>query len=817
MSALKTQHHFPLVRKRAGAGNEKLYNDTMINEIPLCGGVSAGRGGFLTSRNDKQTYKHTNQQNKKGMKKTILLLTICLFAASISASAQTQKKDIPLWKWAIQPQFEEVGNFFEGLARAEQNGKWGFIDKTGKWIIQPKFDYRVGDFSEGLARAGQNDKYGYIDKTGEWVIQPQFDYGWSFSEGLALAYQNGKWGFIDKTGKWVIEPQFDNVGYFSESLACAKQNDKWGFIDKTGKWVIEPQFDYVGYFSESLACAKQNGKYGFIDKTGKWIIQSKFDGVGSFFEGLARAEQNGKEGFIDKTGKWIIQPQFDWIESFREGLARAKQNGKRGFIDKTGKWIILPQFDNVGIFSEGLARIKRNDKYGFISFVKNADDYIKLYISEDIKTWQQKDEFESIEAYKQRMATIEAQTKKLFNDAVAAYKTSPLFASATAKVEISAYDSENRTFLVSLPATGEQFVVKVEDAAEARRLKENWENTKIADANFINARNTQTGEEKIMMAGISLQNGNNVYASGQYQYEQIVFNSNIAEVDLRNIVPTGDIYTPKTTVRTENLTAQKSDVDIEIPETKIKNDKTFAVIIGVEDYDNTDNVPFARNDAHIFHQYAMKTLGIPKDNIKYLDNAGYGDITTALAWIKGLKELDNSAKVLFYFAGHIMCYENTKNSDEEPERYLLPKDALMGTERKLSYKLDEIYSHLGNLPVLSTTVFLDACYAGNGKGARGIAITNREDIVKGNLVVFTASDLKQTALPYAEKGHGLFTYFLLEKIKQTQGNVTYKDLFEYLKEKVEAQASRDIKEQTPKIIPSPALKEKWENMKLYEK
>jgi hypothetical protein len=67
MSALKTQHHFPLVRKRAGAGNEKLYNDTMVNEIPLCGGVSAGRGGFLTS--GSETNKHTNIQINKQINK----------------------------------------------------------------------------------------------------------------------------------------------------------------------------------------------------------------------------------------------------------------------------------------------------------------------------------------------------------------------------------------------------------------------------------------------------------------------------------------------------------------------------------------------------------------------------------------------------------------------------------------------------------------------------------------------------------------------------------------------------------------------------
>src|SRR5690606_5863320 len=65
-------------------------------------------------------------------------------------------------------------------------GKSGFIDQTGKVVIEPKFD-GVDDFSEGLTKSYMVGKYstGYIDKTGEIVIQPQFDIGSNFSEGFA--------------------------------------------------------------------------------------------------------------------------------------------------------------------------------------------------------------------------------------------------------------------------------------------------------------------------------------------------------------------------------------------------------------------------------------------------------------------------------------------------------------------------------------------------------------------------------------------------------------------------------------------------------
>ncbi|MFH5163641.1 WG repeat-containing protein [Campylobacter coli] len=60
------------------------------------------------------------------------------------------------------------------MAKVELNRKYGFIDKSGKIVIEPKFD-GVGNFSEGLAKVKLNGKYGFIDKSGKIVIEPKFD------------------------------------------------------------------------------------------------------------------------------------------------------------------------------------------------------------------------------------------------------------------------------------------------------------------------------------------------------------------------------------------------------------------------------------------------------------------------------------------------------------------------------------------------------------------------------------------------------------------------------------------------------------------
>ena len=300
---------------------------------------------------------------------------------SISGFEDSSERATNLYHQRIVCYPDYIGSFSEGLAAVEKNlsegpvvlqkdNKWGFIDKTGRVVIEPQWDF-AWDFSEGLAYVNKDGKYGFIDKTGKVVIEPQWDDAWSFSEGLARVEKNGKYGFIDKTGKVVIEPQWDSADDFSEGLAVVEKDNKRGFIDKTGRVVIELQWDwdyYLDGFSEGLAAVKKNNEWGFIDETGKVVIEPQWYRAYDFSEGLATVEKIVKRGFIDKTGQMVIQPQWYLTSSFSEGLARVKkyEYGKWGFIDKTGKVVIEPQWDSADDFSEGLARVEKNGKYGFI-------------------------------------------------------------------------------------------------------------------------------------------------------------------------------------------------------------------------------------------------------------------------------------------------------------------------------------------------------------------------------------------------------------------------------------------------------------------
>ncbi|HBH3655659.1 TPA: WG repeat-containing protein [Clostridioides difficile] len=147
----------------------------------------------------------------------------------------------------IKPQFNNTYHFSNGLAKVVLK-EYGYVDKNGEIVIDYAFNGLSGDFignfSEGLAYATITNRLNeYIDKTGKIVIQPKFDDAKDFSEGLAGVKIGDKWGFIDKEGKIVINPIFNDLQPFKENLAFVMKDDKWGVIDKNGKVII--QFKYL--------------------------------------------------------------------------------------------------------------------------------------------------------------------------------------------------------------------------------------------------------------------------------------------------------------------------------------------------------------------------------------------------------------------------------------------------------------------------------------------------------------------------------------------------------------------------------------------
>ena len=102
--------------------------------------------------------------------------------------------------------------------------------------------------------------------------------------------------------------------------------------------------------------------------------------------------------------------------------------------------------------------------------------------------------------------------------------------------------------------------------------------------------------------------------------------------------------------------------------------------------------------------------------------------------------------------------------------------------------------------------------------ARAVAIKPKATVPQGNMVVFSAVSNDETALPYEEKGHGMFTYFLLKKLQETKGDVTLKELGDYIRNKVKSESILiNDKSQSPTITASGTLANNWQKMKLNNK
>jgi hypothetical protein len=272
-------------------------------------------------------------------------------------------------KVVIEPTWEEVRDFSEGIAQVKRGGKWGWFDKTGR-LVEPTLD-SFPLFYEGLAAFERDGKWGFIDTKGTVVVKPEWDEVGSFNGGYAGVKRGGKWGGIDKTGRLVTPLGRCEQLQFQAQLRLwsIKREGKWGFMDMSGRVVVKPGWDDGGaYFSEGLSPVIRGGKWAFVDKTGKVVIPFEWEDALPFSEGLAPVERNKKWGFIDKTGKFVIEPRWDLAMGFQEGLATVEQDGKWGAIDKTGKVVIEPQWSNFLplTFCQGLACIQKDKKYGFI-------------------------------------------------------------------------------------------------------------------------------------------------------------------------------------------------------------------------------------------------------------------------------------------------------------------------------------------------------------------------------------------------------------------------------------------------------------------
>jgi hypothetical protein len=447
-------------------------------------------------------------------------------------------------------------------------------------------------------------------------------------------------------------------------------------------------------------------------------------------------------------------------------------------------------------------------------FIDNFDyvSFIKEFVTNKINNWQQKGEFEKISDYTLRV-TKDGFDKSIYKfqlEAIARLKSYLwIYFGEKSSFKLNPYDSENETFIVNSELFGD-LPIKV-SIDKAPYFKDNFNKVMFKNPEFVLSNN------KLVLSNLDFEfESNTCWAyniSEKLKYTNTVIDYNFDKIDIN--VTQSSINKATTEIENKNISVGKSSVEINIPEnTKVAN--RYALIIGNEDYqsmqrtlNSEQNVPFAVNDAIVFRDYAVKTLGVEQENITFLTNATAGQMAQQIDKIcKMLSKLGNKAELIVYYAGHGYPDENTKIP------YLVPVD-VSASNLEMGIKLNDFYRNLSATNAKRVVVFLDACFTGGGRSngllaSRGIKVIPKEDALNGNLVVVSASSGLQSALPYQNEKHGMFSYYLFKKLQESKGNIALGDLFTFLKESVSLQSLKiNNKEQDPTINVSPAVEQEY--------
>lgn len=311
---------------------------------------------------------HCFAKNMKMPKATILLLIVL---GSIWAQAQ-QLQLIP----------------------KQHNGKWGYINKMGTWVIAPAYDY-AEPFEGELAIAG----------TGKWVVTTS-----KYDQDSKRPSFQGNMGLIDKTGKWVLPCDWIKIYNLKDGMRLlamgeymkySDEPDAYTFMDITsyafaneqGKIIVPPgKYNLANDFKNGYAMVGEGnfqagvvqGLEGLINTKGKEIVGLKYQHVFDFNHGLARVAKGefipvfiGKYGYINSTGKEIIPERYEDAYDFSDGMAAVKLNGLYGYIDTTGKMVIKNRFAEASSFFDGMAVVGvYNKKKGKDQQEEDEDDYM---------------------------------------------------------------------------------------------------------------------------------------------------------------------------------------------------------------------------------------------------------------------------------------------------------------------------------------------------------------------------------------------------------------------------------------------------------
>jgi hypothetical protein len=339
------------------------------------------------------------------MKQLVLLFAMIVLTSFVFAQDLKPKKDKDTKKygyvdqadaWVIQPMYDDVEAFKDGIAKITAAKKVGLIDVKGTVLVAPTYD-KIEAFKNGVATMSLNKKEGLITDKGVALLEPQYDNIATFKNGLATVSLLKKEGLITDKGMVLIAPKYDNIDNFKYGVAEVKLGTLFGLIDSTGKEILKPQFDKINAFSNGYAKVGAQTNFGLVKLDGTITIPAVYTQLDVLGTTVLVLKTNW--GMLKTDGSVVFEPVFLEKPSFNvkstDGnmLAIVKKlvpNSaivSKGIINKEGKIILDFTFEYIAREMPFWVA-KTLDKYWFFmndAFKKVSDDYEDLTLSGKVR------------------------------------------------------------------------------------------------------------------------------------------------------------------------------------------------------------------------------------------------------------------------------------------------------------------------------------------------------------------------------------------------------------------------------------------------
>src|SRR5690606_39037021 len=175
--------------------------------------------------------------------------------------------------WEVTPtsNIQQLFPGDEGLNGALIDGKYGFVDRSGKLRIANRYQ-QIGEFSEGLAPVKIGNLWGYIDSNDKISIQPHFTEAGEFTNGVAIVKKDGKANLINKNGKELLSEFYERISIIDDNYYLTENNSLFGLANAVGTEISIPKFDELRREGPDKILIRRGEKYGIMKETGEYSL-----------------------------------------------------------------------------------------------------------------------------------------------------------------------------------------------------------------------------------------------------------------------------------------------------------------------------------------------------------------------------------------------------------------------------------------------------------------------------------------------------------------------------------------------------------------